>query len=116
MCEPSPPALHLHANGNVTMVGVGVKREEEESGDGGGVREHESQQSSPSCDWSARQLAERGDGEKPTPLGSRSPLVKLIRLGRCFRNLNFTHSARVHKTSFPLRIPLKNISTSDLFS
>ncbi|XP_036415665.1 transcription factor SOX-13-like isoform X3 [Colossoma macropomum] len=75
MCEPSPPALHPHANGNVTMVGVGVKLEEEESGDGGGVRERESRQSSPSCDWSARQLAEQGDGEKMTPLSSQSPLA-----------------------------------------
>ncbi|XP_037387916.1 transcription factor SOX-13 isoform X4 [Pygocentrus nattereri] len=72
MCEPSPPALPPHANGNVTMVGVGVKLEEEESGDGGGVRERESQQSSPSCDWSARQ---QGDGEKMTPLSSQSPLA-----------------------------------------
>ncbi|XP_066527902.1 transcription factor SOX-13-like isoform X3 [Hoplias malabaricus] len=75
MCDPSPPALHPHANGNVTMVGVGVKLEEEESGDCGGVREHESQQASPSCDWSARQLTERVDGEKMTPLSSHSPLA-----------------------------------------
>lgn len=75
MCERSPPALHPHANGNVTMVGVGVKLEEEESGEGGGVRERESRQSSPSLDWSARQLIERGDDEKPTSLISRSPLA-----------------------------------------
>ncbi|XP_060766304.1 transcription factor SOX-13-like isoform X2 [Neoarius graeffei] len=72
MCEPSPPAIQPHASGNITMVGVGIKLEEA-LGDGDGVRE--SQQSSPSCDWSSRLPAERGDPEKSMACSTQSPLT-----------------------------------------
>ncbi|KAF5906142.1 transcription factor SOX-13 isoform X5, partial [Clarias magur] len=72
MCEPSPPVIQPHDSGNVTMVGIGIKLEEA-PGDGGGVRE--SQQPSPSCDWSSRMSAERSDPEKSTIRSAQSPVV-----------------------------------------
>lgn len=75
MCEPSPPVIQPHASGNVTMVGVGIKLEEA-LGDGDGVKE--SQQSLPSCDWSSRPPAERGDPEKSTARSTQSPLVRMM--------------------------------------
>ncbi|TTB41850.1 Transcription factor SOX-13 [Bagarius yarrelli] len=67
MCERSPPAIQPHAGGNMTMVGIGIKVEETT---GDGVKE--SQQSSPSCNWSSRMPA---DPEKATIRGTQPPLV-----------------------------------------
>lgn len=81
MCEPSPPVIQPHASGNVTMVGIGIKLEEA-SGDGGGVREL--QQSLPSCDWSSRLPAERGEPEKLSTRSAQSPLVRMTLMVPCF--------------------------------